>query len=140
MGNRFLPTTVHENQLFLIFEGQTGAEGRVGLGVALGFSVGGVARWRLLFVFSETRLQDVLLPFLLHPLHFFLGNRHVVPWPQPPVAGAVVQASAAGGSIESGFSDTGPSGTGHCFQGWISGKGVRGFAPPQLLRKGRLWI
>lgn len=101
----------------------------MGLGVALGFSVGGVARWRLLFVFSETRLQDVLLPFLLHPLHFFLGNRHVVPWLQPQVAGAVVQASAAGGSIEPGFSDTGPSGTGDpaLLSGmdlWEGGEGV----------------
>lgn len=39
------------------------------LGVALGFSMGGAARWRLLSAFWN-RLQDVLFPLLLHPLHF----------------------------------------------------------------------
>ena len=58
MGNRFhrgelLLSIPHKDQLFLTLgRADCSAEGRLELGVALGFSMGGAPRWRLLPTFS----------------------------------------------------------------------------------------
>lgn len=48
---RFFPLCSTKTSFSSFCEGQT--EGRVELGVALGFSMGGAARWRLLSAFSR---------------------------------------------------------------------------------------